>query len=416
MPKLLRVRFVSVGHPQARMDDLLLDFRGPDGDATDSTLWLRNGGGKSSILNLFFAIVRPHRGEFLGGKAEAKQRSLNDYILHADRAITAAEWRLDPAADFFSAERERFITGVFYERRDAGDLRRLFFACRVNPDHPETTLEGLPVYVRNDGGRSRRTLSAFREAWRSLRDRAPHAGIADTENQREWQEILEAARIDPELFSYQVRMNQREGGADELFRFAEAEDFVDFLLALALDPALGNRVGRNIGAFRNELLQRKQQLVPERNLVDRLLAPMQTISGIWDRRQRLRQGLGEMRQDIAALALSATERQAELERAQQAADAEEATRSAIAAEYDQKALFQNGRAAHLALHAADLKLKRLEEDDRQLQEEWRNAQRLVKIWSAAVPLRAAIKFEEKAREQRRLVEQRKKSTLRYEPT
>src|SRR4051812_29435263 len=66
MPQLLKLRFVSLGHPQARMDDLLLSFQGPDGRAIDSTLWLRNGGGKSSILNLFFAIVRPHKGEFLG--------------------------------------------------------------------------------------------------------------------------------------------------------------------------------------------------------------------------------------------------------------------------------------------------------------------------------------------------------------
>ena len=68
MPQLLKLRFVSLGHPQARMNDLLLTFQGPDGRATDSTLWLRNGGGKSSILNLLFAILRPHQGEFLGGK------------------------------------------------------------------------------------------------------------------------------------------------------------------------------------------------------------------------------------------------------------------------------------------------------------------------------------------------------------
>ncbi|HCF62348.1 MAG TPA: hypothetical protein DFS52_30695, partial [Myxococcales bacterium] len=284
------------------MDDLLLTFQGPDGRATDSTLWLRNGGGKSSILNLFFAIVRPHKGEFLGGKAEAKQRSLNDYILSSDRAVTVAEWQLDPAADSLGLESERFLTGVFYERRDgSGDLRRLFFSCRVAPEHPESTLEHLPLYTANNRARSRRTLGAFREAWRSLRDRAPHLNVGDTENQREWQEVLEAARIDPELFSYQVRMNQREGGADELFRFAEAEDFVDFLLALALDPALGDCVGRNITAFRRELLQRKEQLVPERDLVAGLIIRMAAVCGIRDRREGLRTELGQARADLEAL-------------------------------------------------------------------------------------------------------------------
>jgi hypothetical protein len=406
MPKLLRLRFVSIGHPQARMDDLVLDFRDVSGDAADSTLWLRNGGGKSSILNLFFAIVRPHKGEFLGGKAEAKQRSLSDYFLPGDRSIAVAEWSLDPAAEL-GFERERFITGVFYERRDAADLRRLFFCCRVDQKHPESTLEHCPAYTRNDGIRTRRTLMAFREAWRALRDRAPHLGVAETENQRDWQETLEAARIDPELFSYQVRMNQREGGADELFRFAEPEDFVDFLLALALDPALGDRVGRNIAAFRRELLQRREQLIPERDLVDRLLVRIKTIGQIRAQRDEMRRQLGEARRDITSLRAHAQNRAKELDELERRANAEKTGHLNAAAEHEKTALEQLARAAHLRLHAADLKVKRLEEDDRQAKEEWGVAQRAVKIWTAAVPLRGALKFEERAREQRAQVEKRK---------
>lgn len=409
MPQLLKLRFVSLGHPQARMDDLLLTFQGPDGRATDSTLWLRNGGGKSSILNLFFAIVRPHKSEFLGGKAEAKQRSLNDYILPSDRAVAAAEWQLDPAADSLGLESERFLTGVFYERRDgSGDLRRLFFSCRVTPEHPESTIEHLPLYTANNGMRARRTLGAFREAWRSLRDRAPHLNVGDTENQREWQEVLEAARIDPELFSYQVRMNQREGGADELFRFAEAEDFIDFLLALALDPALGDRVGKNITAFRRELLQRKEQLVPERDLVAGLIERMGAVRGIRDRRERLRAELGETRVDIEALAALAASRLKELDDDAKRLDEARALHAESAEEETRQATTKRGRAAQLKKHAAELRLARLKEEHDQVQEDWRTAQRLARIWSAAVPLRRAIQFEEKAKDQRRSLQQRER--------
>lgn len=407
MPQLLKLRFVSLGHPQARMDDLLLGFQGPDGRATDSTLWLRNGGGKSSILNLFFAILRPHKGEFLGGKAEAKQRSLNDYILPSDRAVAAAEWQLDPAADSLGLESERFLTGVFYERRDgSGDLRRLFFSCRVAPEHPESTIENLPLYAASNGTRTRRTLGAFRESWRSLRDRVPHLSVGDTENQREWQEVLEAARIDPELFSYQVRMNQREGGADELFRFAEAEDFIDFLLALALDPALGDRVGKNITAFRRELLQRKEQLVPERDLVVGLIARMGVVQGIRERREKLRAQLGEARDDLGALDALATVRLNEL--GEEADRLETARAGHVTAAEDQtrQATTKRARAAQLKKHGAELRLARLQEEHEQVQEEWRGAQRLAKIWSAAVPLRRALQFEEKAKDQRRSLQQR----------
>lgn len=407
MPQLLKLRFVSLGHPQARMDDLLLRFQGPDGRATDSTLWLRNGGGKSSILNLFFAIVRPHKGEFLGGKSEAKQRSLNDYILPGDRAVAAAEWQLDPAVDALDFEAERFITGVFYERRDgSSDLRRLFFSCRVGAEYAESTIENLPLYTSSNGSRTRRTLGAFRETWRSLRDRAPHLNVGDTENQREWQEVLEAARIDPELFSYQVRMNHREGGADELFRFAEAEDFIDFLLALALDPALGDRVGKNITAFHRELLQRKEQLVPERDLVAGLIARMGVVSEIHDRRTKLRIELGEARDDLAALAALASARIEDLGNQVEQLEATCSTHAKAAEAESQRAESKAGRAAQLKKHSAELRLARLQEEHEQVQDEWRSAQRFAKIWSAAVPLRRALQFEEKARDQRRQLEQR----------
>lgn len=407
MPQLLKLRFVSLGHPQARMDDLLLSFQGPDGRATDSTLWLRNGGGKSSILNLFFAIVRPHKGEFLGGKAEAKQRSLNDYILPGDRAVAAAEWQLDPAVDALDFEGERFITGVFYERRDgSSDLRRLFFSCRVGAEHAESTIENLPLYTSSNGSRTRRTLGAFRETWRLLRDRAPHLNVGDTENQREWQEVLEAARIDPELFSYQVRMNHREGGADELFRFAEAEEFIDFLLALALDPALGDRVGKNIAAFRRELLQRKEQLVPERDLVVGLIARMGLVRDVRDRRAKLRADLGEARDDLTAVAALASVRIEELGSEVERFEVVCSTHAKAADEESRRATTKAGRAAQLKKHSAELRLGRLQEEHEQVQDEWRNAQRFAKIWSAAVPLRRALQFEDKARDQRRLLEER----------
>lgn len=407
MPQLLKLRFVSVGHPQARMDDILFSLQGPDGRPTDSTLWLRNGGGKSSILNLFFAILRPHKREFLGGKADAQLRSLNDYVLPGDRALAAAEWQLDPAADSLGLESERFITGVFYERREgSGELRHLFFSSRVAPEHPESTIEGLPLYALSNGTRTRRTLGAFREAWRSLRDRAPHLGVGDTENQRDWQDTLEMARIDPELFSYQVKMNQREGGADELFRFAEAEDFVDFLLALALDTALSDRVGKNISAFRRELLQRKEQLVPERELVVGLIARMSAVRGIRDHRERLRVELGEARDDLGALDALATACLTELGEEAKRLETVRAEHATAAEDLTRQATSERGQAAQLRKHGAELRLARLQGEHEQVQEDWRSAQRLARIWGAAVPLRRALQFEEKAREERSSLEER----------
>ena len=53
MPRLCRMRLSSIGHDSARFDDLTLDFTDRQGRPTNSVLWLRNGGGKSSLLSLF---------------------------------------------------------------------------------------------------------------------------------------------------------------------------------------------------------------------------------------------------------------------------------------------------------------------------------------------------------------------------
>lgn len=408
MPRLLRLRFVSVGHSLARMNDLALDFRDRDGRATDAALWLRNGGGKSSILNLFFALLRPHRSEFLGGKADARQRSLGDYILSEDRAVVIAEWELDAAAGSLDLDVERYVTGVFYERRDtAGEFRRLFFATRVVDAHPETTLDGLPLYTSDaDGKRARRTLVAFREAWLSLRDRLPHLGVSATERQREWHEILESARIDSKLFAYQVRMNLREGGADELFRFSDAEDFIDFLLELALDPALGEQVSHNIGTYRRELLQRKEQLLPERELVAGMIERLEPLRRVRDERQALGQRLGQAHADISALERWSARRIEALVGVEAVAEEAQRAHAAAAARSQQEARALLQRDAALRRHAAQIRLARLEEERENAHELFRQAQRQARIWTAAVPLRDALRFEQRARDYHQQIEER----------
>ena len=126
MARLARLRFVCIGHPDARIDDLTLDFRDGEGRATDSTLWLRNGGGKSSLLNLFFSVVQPYRRQFLGGKAEFGDRQLEEYIKGDDHAAVVAEWELpdqQPGLGHGVLAPARFLTGVFYEWRPGSGAR-----------------------------------------------------------------------------------------------------------------------------------------------------------------------------------------------------------------------------------------------------------------------------------------------------
>jgi hypothetical protein len=241
MPQLAKLRFVNVGHSRARMDNLILNFLDQQGCPTDTTLLLRNGGGKSSILNLFFSLLRPDQREMFGGKIEGGERNLKDFIRADVPGVVIAEWVLDNDTH---GSTERYLTGVFYEKRSTSSnerLRHLFFAAKSVTSEPRLTLEGLPIIVQSAGRVKCRTMTSFKQEWQEIGQQYIGAEVKETENQRDWQQILDAARIDPELFGYQLRMNRSEGGVAELFKFRESDSFVDFFLELVLDPALSKK-------------------------------------------------------------------------------------------------------------------------------------------------------------------------------
>lgn len=414
MPKLARIRFVSIGHPNARFTDMILDFRDAGDDAVDSTIWLRNGGGKSSILNLFFGMVRPDRREFLGGRAEARRRRIEDYVQKEDHSVVAAEWQLDTPADqlTFNGSAHRYVTGTFYEWRTAAggpSLRRLFFSGRVPEELSAIRLEDLPLFTETDGVRRRRTMASFRQEWMDLRNRYPHLGIVATENQGEWQDVLDAAGIDPELYAYQVRMNQREGGVDELFRFDSHEQFVDFLLELVIDPALGARVSRNIGAYRRELKERKDRLIPERELVEGLSLRLAPLEKLAEERRLLSSRSIELAATSRGLKTYITEHSeslkneiAEFEEKAKAAEAEASSNLAQAQATERRAAALGRFAARGNLTSAQKELERMKQ-------ELAEAQRRLKIWDAALPLRNALRAEKKAKNHQEELERRQKA-------
>lgn len=295
MPKLARLRFVSIGHPNARMQDLTLNMSDLSGMPSDSTIWLRNGGGKSSILSLFFALLRPNRRDFLGSKADAKQRRLENYILPNDRSAVAAEWVTDEqflGEETAGGQIPRLLTGVFYEYASGArdSLRRLFFCVRVSDDVPETQLATIPIdAVTADGNRVRRTLMSFKQTWHALRDSHPGLQFFCTENQTEWSEKLQSAGLDPGLFGYQLIMNSREGGADELFRFGSPDDFIDFLLELTVEPSRADGIAENLETFRKQLRRRKHEFIPDLTLSTGLAERLAPLAELRDRRIRTSQ-------------------------------------------------------------------------------------------------------------------------------
>lgn len=395
MPKLARLRFISIGHPNARMQDLTLNLSDQSGMPSDSTIWLRNGGGKSSILSLFFALPRPNRRDFLGSKADARQRRIEDYILLNDRSVTAAEWTLDAQGSELALEQEfpRFLTGVFYEysggSRDS--LRRLFFCVRVSEAVEETMLSTIPVdMVTADGGKVRRTLTSFRQVWHSLRDAHPGLQFYCTENQTEWSEKLQSAGIDPGLFGYQLIMNSREGGADELFRFNSPDDFIDFLLELTVEQSKTDGITENLEMYRKQLQRRKHEFLPDLNLSTGLVERLTPLVEVHERRKRTEEEAVRLSSLYSCIRHSITNNSAAFA-AQETAAAEAIRQLRLRwNDTDNRIARDRGLAAAVAFRLAEADAAEAKKAVESLAEEVEAARREEILWRAAYPYREYV--------------------------
>lgn len=260
MPRITRIHFAGLGHKDARFPALTLDLRDAVGHAVDSVIWAENSTGKSSLLSLFFSTYRPSQRLFLGKQAESKARELGDYLRDRDLGYVVTEWDItdDRAEASLLADgpREVLLVGQALSwkglDKSTGDLRRRFFTLRPGRD---VTFDTLPILGLGEPVSS---FEAFGD-WLDAHHKAqPRLAIVHTTNQTEWREHLESNHLDPELFTFQLRMNEREGGINNLFNELKRDaDFIQEFLKLGFDPATATEVRKNLDAFLPKLRRRE---------------------------------------------------------------------------------------------------------------------------------------------------------------
>lgn len=413
MPNLLRARFVNVGPPRARMVDLPHDYRDEHGHGADSIVLLRNGGGKTTKLRLFFSTLRPKKTDFLAVKGEGgKGPTLEDFVLPNDKSVVALEWELDQAPGE-KKKRQRYITGAFYEWRaspnaEGSKFQRIWFAMRVHEHDPRMTLEGLPLFGRDtQGHKTRRTMSGFKDQLTELRKTYPSLDVTWTDNQTTWDDTLDKAGIDTELFLYQIKMNQREGGADALFKFKGANEFIEFLLDLVVDPKLADSVVENIQKFRDAIRQRNEEHRPEALLTAGVITRLAPFADIKERRARARLAAQGLKTELSSTATWATARATNLTTEAKAdAEAAEGLLSEATVNEDE-AIGLDKRAAALDLLALKHALAQAEEDYTASDGQLRRSTHTKRVWEAAVPLATALSHSEEADFIQRKIDEKK---------
>ncbi|WP_367871734.1 hypothetical protein [Luteolibacter sp. Populi] len=265
MARLLRLHLASVGHPDARFSPLSLDFRGPGGAAVDTVLWLRNGGGKSSLLNLFYSTFVPQTKHFLGKRSDGRSRQLGDYVQSRDLACVVSEWEM--ASSPSQPSDIRIIGQVICWKdavqaaHDESRLERCFFTFRsgVGIGFESVPLFGLSASPSLSLDQFRNWLGWLKGEHRALEPESRSQG-----QKGDWQRVLRDVGFDEELFQYQLIMNGREGGADELFRVRNADEFIKLFLEIAYPPRLADETARTLTGVREKLMRLPQHSLEER--------------------------------------------------------------------------------------------------------------------------------------------------------
>lgn len=229
MFRLRRMYLDSVGVSDNRFADLMVELTDVAGDPTDSIVWLRNGAGKTTMLSLLLALIRPGRRDFLAHKT--KNRSLEDLILSGDTAHVAAEW--------VGPDGQLLLTGAVYEwdgrtrpvdynsRGGKDRLRKSWWCISPDSDVDGATLDTLPFTFRTGGGFDRERFCSH------VSGLAVQGVNAVVVNQTigEWHAALRERRFDPGLFEYFLLVNAAEGGIDGLFAEIDSPGkFVRYLL------------------------------------------------------------------------------------------------------------------------------------------------------------------------------------------
>jgi hypothetical protein len=233
------VRYVSVGETSARFRDLTLDYS-LDGVPVEHVVWLKNGGGKSSMESLRSAVILPRAKDFTGAgreDGEKKPRTLEDYVGTGDTSHTVLLWSADNAQSLYG-ERMHLLTGAVYEwpdrRRPATtneDKRLSKWWWSAVPIPGVLDLATLPV---RDGRLL--TGAQFIDRLRQFGTVHPELQVQISTKIGDWEEQLARLNVDAALYRYQARMNSSEGGIAKIFAFNKVPDFIDLVIDMVANP------------------------------------------------------------------------------------------------------------------------------------------------------------------------------------
>ncbi|MEU7865250.1 hypothetical protein [Dactylosporangium sp. NPDC049140] len=367
-----------------------LDLTGRDGSPLDTILWMRNGGGKSTLIALLCALIRPDRRDFLATATTG--RHLEDCVLGSDTAHVVVEW-IDPTG-------QRLVTGGVYE-----------WADRAQPSDPNASHERLRqtwyAFTPTAGVEIEQLPfgAELKDFARAVEGLPFEAEPVVTTKQERWSQALQDRGLDPGLFTAILKINATEGGIEHHFRFRTADEFVQYLLTLVTEPTSAGKVAGILRTTRDRLA-RQPRLRAEVAFCDEASALLTGLATTRDALVAAELAARAARLDAAGLAgaLSAAVRSAATAAEghdSRAAEAHSAVLRATAesATLDEHVRFYRWRAAGLAharAEAAARSADALVGERRHAHRSWQLVPALIRHVEQAQRLEAARRRQEQA--------------------
>lgn len=280
IPQLLRIHFSGIGHPDARLSPLTLDFFREDDmghpETLDSVIWAENGVGKSSIRALLFSLLHPSIHDVMkSSNGPLDNRKYELFFGPKDSSYVVTEWALppkqQPTLSGLPEEPHTLVVGFAAHwprnhQTTLSDLDRHFFMFKPEGS---MTFDRLPIRGLAKGVEPCPHAKDFME-WFKAQTRTGEG--RHTTVHREWSNWLGEEGLDPVLFAYQLRMNGGQGGILGLFknRINSATDFVHFFL----ETVMNHDAASDVVSVLNEKkahIEKKPQWEAEVTFVDEAL-------------------------------------------------------------------------------------------------------------------------------------------------
>jgi len=280
IPQLLRIHFSGIGHPDARLSPLTLDFFREDEmgnpETLDSVIWAENGVGKSSIRALLFSLLHPSIHDVMkSSNGPLDNRKYELFFGPKDSSFVVTEWALppkqQPTLSGLPEEANTLVVGFAAHwprnhQTTLSDLDRHFFMFK-----PEGSMsfDRLPIRGLARGGEPFGHAKDFME-WFKVQAKTTEG--RHTTVHREWSNWLGEEGLDPVLFAYQLRMNGGQGGILGLFknRINSATDFVHFFLETVMNHDAASDVVDVLNEKKSHI-EKKPQWEAEVTFVDEAL-------------------------------------------------------------------------------------------------------------------------------------------------